>query len=154
MAREQGMTDELYMRQALGLAAQAAAHGEVPVGAIVVKDGNVIGRGYNQPISTHDPSAHAEIVALRDAAACLRNYRLTGCELFVTVEPCIMCAGAVMHARIARIVYGAIEPKTGACGSVIDLLGSADLNHHAEVVSGVLAADCSAQLIRFFASRR
>lgn len=148
------MSDELYMRAALELAAVAEAHDEVPVGAVVVKDGTIIGRGYNQPISGHDPTAHAEVLAMRDAAARVGNYRLTGCELYVTLEPCVMCAGAMMHARIARVVYGAADPKTGACGSMVDLFGDAKLNHHATVTGGVLAAECGAQLSAFFGRRR
>jgi tRNA(adenine34) deaminase len=148
------MADELYMREALVLAGAAADCGEVPVGAVVVKDGVIIGRGYNQPISSHDPSAHAEIVALRDAAAGIGNYRLTGCDLFVTLEPCMMCAGAIMHARIARLIFGAADPKTGACGSVIDLFAEAALNHHTIVSKGVLAVECGARLKTFFSQRR
>jgi tRNA(adenine34) deaminase len=148
------MADELYMREALVLASAAAECGEVPVGAVVVKDGVIIGRGYNQPISRHDPSAHAEIVALRAAAAGIGNYRLTGCELYVTLEPCTMCAGAIMHARIARLIFGAADPKTGACGSVIDLFAEAALNHHTIVTKDVLAAECGARLKTFFAQRR
>jgi tRNA(adenine34) deaminase len=117
------MSDEIFMRAALELARQAEAAGEVPIGAVVVKGGEIVGRGFNAPISRHDPSAHAEMMALRDAAQYLGNYRLVGCELFVTLEPCLMCAGAIMHARIARLVYGARDPKTGACGSVIDVFG-------------------------------
>src|SRR5436190_19179786 len=115
------MPDELYMRVALALAIQAAEGDEVPVGAVVVKDGAIVGRGYNQPISRHDPTAHAEVMALRDAAQHLGNYRLTGCDLYVTLEPCCMCVGAIMHARIARVIFGTADPKTGACGSVVDL---------------------------------
>lgn len=126
----------------------------MPVGAIVVKDGVVIGRGFNAPISGHDPSAHAEIQALRDAANHLGNYRLTDCTLYVTIEPCAMCAGAIMHARIARVVYGAADTKTGVCGSVVDLFSEKKLNHHATVVSGVLAQECGDMLSRFFAERR
>lgn len=148
------MTDADYMRLALGLASQAQAAGEVPVGAVVVKDGEIVGRGYNAPISRHDPSAHAEMLALRDAAQHVGNYRLTGCELFVTLEPCLMCAGAIMHARIARLVYGAADPKTGACGSVLDAFAEQRLNHHAEVVAGVLADECGQKLSDFFALRR
>src|ERR1022692_2573031 len=114
------MTDTDYMRSALELAESAQAAGEVPVGAVVVKDGQIIGRGFNAPISRHAPSAHAEMLALRDAAQNIGNYRLVGCELFVTLEPCLMCAGAIMHARIARIVFGASDPKTRACGSVLN----------------------------------
>lgn len=148
------MNDADYMRLALGLASQAQAAGEVPVGAVVVKDGEIIGRGYNAPISRHDPSAHAEMLALRDAAQHIGNYRLTGCELFVTLEPCLMCAGAIMHARVARLVYGANDPKTGACGSVLDAFAEPRLNHHTEVVSGVLADECGLKLSDFFALRR
>ncbi len=136
------------------LAQQAWGAGEVPVGALVVKDGVVIGRGYNAPISGHDPSAHAEIQALRNAANYLGNYRLTDCDLYVTIEPCAMCAGAIMHARIARVVYGAADAKTGVCGSVVDLFAETKLNHHAVVVSGVLAQACSEIMSRFFAERR
>ena len=136
------------------LAQQAWDAGEVPVGALVVKDGVVIGRGYNAPISGHDPSAHAEIQALRNAANYLGNYRLTDCDLYVTIEPCAMCAGAIMHARIARVVYGAADAKTGVCGSVVDLFAETKLNHHAVVVSGVLAQACSEIMSRFFAERR
>jgi tRNA(adenine34) deaminase len=148
------MTDQEYMQLALELAAQAAEAGEVPVGALVVKDGEIIGRGYNAPISCHDPSAHAEIRALRDAAQGIGNYRLVGCTLYVTLEPCAMCAGAIQHARIARLVYGASDPKTGACGSVVDLMAEARLNHHAEVVGGVMAPECGGALSAFFAARR
>lgn len=148
------MSDEHFMREALALARQAEALGEVPVGAVVVKDGAVIGRGYNQPVSAHDPTAHAEIVAMRDAAARIGNYRLAGCELYVTLEPCVMCAGAIMHARVKRVVYGAADPKTGACGSVVDLFAEARLNHHAAIVPGVLAGECSALLTAFFSRRR
>lgn len=147
------MTDADFMRVALALAADAETLGEVPVGAVVVKDGIVVGRGFNQPISAHDPTAHAEVIAMRDAAARIGNYRLVDCELFVTLEPCAMCAGAIMHARVKRLVYGAADPKTGACGSVVDLF-KAPLNHHAEVVSGVLADECGATLSSFFGRRR
>ncbi|MBI3478757.1 MAG: tRNA adenosine(34) deaminase TadA [Nitrosomonadales bacterium] len=148
------MTDEDYMRHALELAGLAQEAGEVPVGAIVVKDGEIVGRGFNAPISRHDPSAHAEMLALRDAAQNIGNYRLVGCELFVTLEPCLMCAGAIMHARIARLVYGASDPKTGACGSVLDAFSERRLNHHTEVVVGVLAKECGLMLSNFFALRR
>jgi tRNA(adenine34) deaminase len=151
------MTTELdvaMMREALQLAVRAAVQGEVPVGALVVKDGQVIGRGYNAPIVSNDPSAHAEIRALRDAARALGNYRLGDCTLYVTLEPCAMCAGAIMHARIARLVYGAADPKTGACGSVIDLFAENRLNHHTDVTGGVLAAEAGKQLSDFFAARR
>ncbi|MGC2048852.1 MAG: tRNA adenosine(34) deaminase TadA, partial [Gallionella sp.] len=142
------------MHAALDMASQALAAGEVPVGAVVVLDGEIIGRGFNAPISRHDPSAHAEMMALREAAQHLGNYRLPGCELFVTLEPCLMCAGAIMHARIARLVYGASDPKTGACGSVVDAFGERRLNFHTEVSSGVLAEQCGAMLSDFFAMRR
>ena len=142
------------MRHALKLADQAQRAGEVPVGAVVVKDGEIIGRGFNAPISRHDPSAHAEMLALRDAAQNIGNYRLVGCELFVTLEPCLMCAGAIMHARIARLVYGVSDPKTGACGSVMNVFAEQRLNHHAEVVVGVLADECGLMLSNFFALRR
>jgi len=146
--------DAQFMTQALELAAAAAAAGEVPVGAVVVRDGVVIGRGYNRPIGSGDPSAHAEILALRDAAGRANNYRLAGCELYVTLEPCAMCAGAIMHARIGRLVFGAADPKTGACGSVVNLFADTRLNHHTTVAGGVLAAECGAQLQDFFRQRR
>jgi len=149
-----GVGDEHYMRQALELAQEAGRAGEIPVGAVVVKDGAVVGRGYNRPISGQDPTAHAEIVALRDAAARLANYRLGDCHLYVTLEPCAMCAGAMLHARIARVVYGARDPKTGACGSVIDLFAEQRLNHHTEVTGGVLAENAAALLQAFFSERR
>jgi tRNA(adenine34) deaminase len=148
------MTDADYMRHALDLASMALDAGEVPVGAVVVRDGEIIGRGYNAPISRSDPSAHAEMMALRDAAQQLGNYRLVDCELFVTLEPCLMCAGAIMHARIARLVYGASDPKTGACGSVLDAFAEQRLNHHTEVKVGVLAEECGLMLNKFFALRR
>jgi tRNA(adenine34) deaminase len=146
--------DEQFMRAALELAQHAAAAGEVPVGAVVVKEGVIVGRGFNHPIAAHDPTAHAEIVALRDAAQRLGNYRLSGCELYVTLEPCTMCAGAILHSRIARVVYGAADPKTGACGGVVDLFSEARLNHHAVVLRNVLATECGTLLQQFFASRR
>ncbi len=142
------------MGQALELARQAGAAGEVPVGALVVHEAEVVGRGWNQPIGRHDPTSHAEIMALRDAADRLGNYRLPGCTLYVTLEPCAMCAGAIMHARIARVVFGARDPKTGVAGSVIDLFAEARLNHHASVAGGVLAGPCGALLSSFFAARR
>jgi tRNA(adenine34) deaminase len=146
--------DELFMQQALSQAHNAWALGEVPVGAVVVRDGEVIATGFNQPIGTHDPTAHAEIMALRAAAEILGNYRLPGCELYVTLEPCAMCSGAMMHARLSRIVFGASDPKTGVCGSVTNLFALEKLNHHAELVGGVLADQCGALLKDFFASRR
>lgn len=148
------MNDNEFMQVALTLAAEAATKGEVPVGAIVVKGGVIIGRGSNAPISQQDPSAHAEIQAMRDAAKYLGNYRLVDCTLYVTLEPCAMCSGAIQHARIANLVYGASDPKTGACGSVIDLMAEAKLNHHTTVTSGVLAEECGSLLSAFFASRR
>lgn len=146
--------DTAFMREALSLARQAAAAGEVPVGAVVVDKGKVVGRGYNAPIASHDPSAHAEMQALRAAGKALGNYRLPGCVLYVTLEPCAMCVGAMLHARIARLVYGAADPKTGACGSVIDLFAEPRLNHHATLASGVMAEECGALLREFFAAKR
>jgi tRNA(adenine34) deaminase len=146
--------DHRFMVEALSLAGQAASAGEVPVGAVVVKDGRIIGRGYNRPITSHDPTAHAEIVALREAAAAEGNYRLAGCELYVTLEPCAMCVGAMVHARLSRIVYGASDPKTGACGSIVDLPGLASWNHHGRFEGGLLAEECGAILRSFFAERR
>jgi len=146
--------DATYMQVALEQAQLAWQQGEVPVGAVVVCEGEIIATGFNQPIGTHDPTAHAEIVALRAAAAKVGNYRLPGCTLYVTLEPCVMCSGAMMHARLARVVYAATDPKTGACGSVLDLFASAQLNHHAEVAGGVLAGEASAMLKAFFAERR
>ena len=146
--------DAARMRESLRLAARAAERGEVPVGALVVKDGKVIGRGYNAPISSKDPTAHAEIQALREATRNLGNYRLEGCSLYVTLEPCAMCAGAVLHARIARLVYGAADLKTGACGSVVDLFSEKKLNHHTEVTGGILATEAGRLLSEFFAARR
>ena len=151
---ETASVDERLMDVALDLARDAAARGEVPVGAIVVRDGRIVGRGGNAPIVESDPTAHAEIAALRDAARTLGNYRLPDCTLYATLEPCAMCAGAIMHARIARLVYGAADPKTGACGSVIDLFADERLNHHTAVTGGVRAGDCGALLSRFFAARR
>ena len=146
--------DAAYMQQALALAQSAAQAGEVPVGAIVVKNGEIIGRGSNAPIGQHDPTAHAEIIAMRQAALFLGNYRLMDCTLYVTLEPCAMCSGAIQHARIARLVFGASDPKTGACGSVVNLMSEPKLNHHTEVVSGVLATECGAALSAFFKQRR
>jgi tRNA(adenine34) deaminase len=148
------MSEAKFMLQALALARQAAAVGEVPVGAVVVRQDRIVGQGFNAPVSGHDPSAHAEIQALRQAAATLGNYRLPECTLFVTLEPCVMCAGAIMHARIQRLVYGAPDPKTGACGSVVDLFAEPRLNHHAAVEGGLLASECGALLSEFFRNRR
>ena len=146
--------DERLMREALALARQAWAEGEVPVGAVVSKDGAIIGRGYNRPISGRDPTAHAEVQALRDAALKMGNYRLPGCTLYVTIEPCVMCTGAILHARIARVVYGARDPKTGAHGSVVDLFAEPRLNFHARVEQGLLAPECGKLLSDFFAEKR
>ena len=146
--------DEQFMREALLLAQQAAELGEVPVGAIVVKDGVIVGRGSNAPIGSHDPSAHAEILALRDAAKNIGNYRLVDCSLYVTLEPCAMCAGAIQHARIGQLVFGAKDPKTGACGSVVNLMAEDKLNHHTNVAAGVLENECGRLLSDFFKQRR
>ena len=151
---EQNVIDKHFMQLALDLAKLAGQAGEVPVGAIVVKDGVVIGCGSNTPISTHDPTAHAEIIAMRDAAKHLENYRLVNCTLYVTLEPCAMCSGAIQHARIARLVFGASDLKTGACGSVINLMAEAKLNHHTEITGGLMAAECGAELSAFFTTRR
>ena len=147
-------SDADWMRVALDEAAAAAAAGEVPVGAVLVKDGVRVAIGRNTPVATHDPSGHAEINALRAGAATLGNYRLEGCTLYVTLEPCAMCAGAILHARLARVVFGAPDPRTGAAGSVIDLFAEARLNHHTAVQGGVLAADCGHLLQAFFQARR
>lgn len=147
-------SDEVWMRRALELARRAEALGEVPVGAVVVHDAEIIGEGWNQPITSNDPTAHAEIVALRAAAQRLRNYRLTDTSLYVTLEPCAMCAGAIVHARIARVVFGAPDPRAGAGGSVFNLLASERLNHRASVRGGVLVEECAGLLQDFFQSRR
>jgi tRNA(adenine34) deaminase len=146
--------DLRFMALAQAAAEEARAAGEVPVGAVLVRGDEVIASGFNHPIGAHDPSAHAEMVALRAAAQSLENYRLPGCELYVTLEPCLMCAGAIMHARIARVVFGARDPKTGACGSVVDAFANPQLNHHTTVSGGVLEAECGAALRSFFAERR
>lgn len=148
------MTDQDYMQQAIKLAQQAALNEEVPVGAIVVKNGEVIGRGSNAPIGLNDPSAHAEMLAIRDAAKTLGNYRLVDCTLYVTLEPCAMCAGVIQHARLSKLIYGASDLKTGACGSVISLMAETKLNHHTTVIGGVLADECGSLLSRFFKQRR
>lgn len=142
------------MRRALALARQAAENGEVPVGAVVVVEGRAVGEAYNQPITQQDPSAHAEILALRQAANVVRNYRLPGATLYVTIEPCTMCFGALMHARIGRLVYGAQEPRAGVCESQLQLPEQRFYNHRLEVQGGVLAAECAAQMQSFFARRR
>ena len=146
--------DEKWMRHALGLADAAMQADEVPVGALVVCDGEVIGEGYNRPISSVDPTAHAEVVALRAAAQCQGNYRLTGSTLYVTLEPCVMCSGAMLHARIGRLVFGALDPNSGAAGSVIDVLDQPRFNHRIEVRSGVLQRECAIRLQSFFRQRR
>ncbi|MCH9638914.1 MAG: tRNA adenosine(34) deaminase TadA [Betaproteobacteria bacterium] len=142
------------MQLALELAQQAQRAGEVPVGAIIVQNGAIVGRGYNNSITTADPTAHAEVVAMRDASQTLRNYRLLGCTLYVTLEPCVMCIGAMFHARIQGLVFAATDPKTGACGSIIDLPAETRLNHHMAVTSGVMAQEASTLLKQFFAERR
>jgi tRNA(adenine34) deaminase len=142
------------MRQAIDQAHNAWALGEVPVGAVLVRDGAIVATGFNQPIGTHDPTAHAEIMALRAAATLLGNYRLPGCELYVTLEPCAMCAGAMIHARLARVIFGAADPKTGACGSIVNLFEQAQLNHHTKLTGGILADECSGVLKEFFAEKR
>ena len=147
-------TDIAYMRQALALAQRAADQGEVPVGALLVFEDKVIGEGWNRPISTHDPTAHAEIVALRDAARRLANYRLTGSGLYVTLEPCPMCAGAIVHARVARVIYGTTDLIAGAAGTVFNVLAAPSLNHRPAVQGGVLAAECAHGLKSFFQARR
>jgi tRNA(adenine34) deaminase len=146
--------DQAFMQRALELARNAQALGEVPVGALIVVDGAIVGEGFNCPISSQDPTAHAEVQALRAAAQAVGNYRLPGSTLYVTLEPCVMCAGAIIHARVARVVFGACDPKTGACGSVLDLFAEQRLNHHAELVRGVLATQCGQLLREFFARRR
>ena len=146
--------DEFGMRLALDQAHNALLVGEVPVGAVILRDGQVIATGYNRPITTHDPTAHAEIVALRHAAQLLENYRLPDCELYVTLEPCAMCASALLHARVKRVVFGASDPKTGAAGSVLDVFGEPRLNHQTTVIGGVLAEACGELLRGFFAERR
>jgi tRNA(adenine34) deaminase len=151
---EHSVADETFMRLAIDQAHNAWALGEVPVGAVIVKDGQVLATGFNQPIGNADPTAHAEIQAIRAAAELLGNYRLSHCGIYVTLEPCAMCAGAIQHARMQRLVYGAPDPKTGACGSVVDLFADTRLNHHTRVEAGVLAADCGGLLTRFFAERR
>ncbi|MCP5301195.1 MAG: tRNA adenosine(34) deaminase TadA [Chromatiaceae bacterium] len=147
--------DEDFMRRALALAHEAQVHGEVPVGALVVADGAIIGEGWNRPIGSNDPTAHAEIVALRDAATALENYRLPGTTLYVTLEPCPMCAGAIIHARVDRVVYAAQDPRAGAAGSVFDLLPSDGRFNHQTACEGGLLAEESAELLRaFFRARR
>ncbi|CAI1652610.1 tRNA-specific adenosine deaminase [Serratia quinivorans] len=146
--------DEYWMRQALQLALRAQEEGEVPVGALLVLDNQVIGEGWNRPIGRHDPTAHAEIMALRQGGAVLQNYRLLNATLYVTLEPCVMCAGAMVHSRIRRLVYGAADVKTGAAGSLVDILRHPGMNHQVEILSGVLAEECAATLSNFFRMRR
>lgn len=146
--------DTAWMERALEQARLALHAGEVPVGAVVIKDGQIVGSGYNRNLLDHDPAAHAEIIALRQAAARLGNHRLTGCVLFSTIEPCAMCAGAMIHARVARLVYGAADPKAGAAGSVLEVINHPRLNHRMEVASDVLAEQCSELLRKFFLERR
>jgi tRNA(adenine34) deaminase len=146
--------DEEYLRAAIAQALAAQATGEVPVGAIIVRDGEILATGHNRVITDSDPTAHAEIVALRAAGRTLGNYRLEGCELYCTLEPCAMCAGAILHARVRRLIYAAADPKAGACGSVLSVLNHPQLNHKVELTSGILADECSAMLTSFFRSRR
>ena len=148
------MSDELYMQEALRSAQRALEAGEVPIGAVVVCDGKIVGRGHNRNIIDHDPTAHAEILALREAGAAIGNHRLGDCDLFVTIEPCAMCAGAMIHARLKRVVYGAADPKAGAAGSVMMVLNHPALNHSMEVQQGVLAGRCAELLQQFFRERR
>lgn len=146
--------DLRYMERAYALAEAAARQGEVPVGALVVQDGAVLGEGWNRPIASADPTAHAEVLALRAAAAVLGNYRLTGATLYVTLEPCAMCSGAIIHARLGRVVFGAFDPRTGAAGSVFDVLNTTRLNHRVAITGGVLQDAAAAQLQHFFRARR
>jgi tRNA(adenine34) deaminase len=147
-------TDIKWMRHALRLAGRAGAAGEVPVGAVLIKDGEVVGEGWNRPIAAHDPSAHAELLALRAAAAAVGNYRLLDTILYVTLEPCVMCAGAIIHARVARVVYGAGDPKTGAAGGAVDIFAAPFVNHRVAVDGGVMAEECGRVLTEFFKERR
>ena len=152
MTTEQG--DEFWMRHALALAGRAEAEGEVPVGAVLVLDGRVIGEGWNRSIGRHDPTAHAEIMALRQGGMVIGNYRLINTTLYVTLEPCVMCAGAMIHGRVGRLVFGARDEKTGAAGSLCDVLRHPGMNHHIEIADGVLAHECAARLSDFFRARR
>jgi tRNA(adenine34) deaminase len=151
---KQAELDRQFMEQALEQAGLAALAGEVPVGAVIVRNGEVISKGFNQPITNHDPSAHAEMLALRDAALSAENYRLPGTTLYVTLEPCIMCAGAMLHARVDRIVYGAADTKTGAAGSVLDVFSSKQINHQTVIEGGMMAQECGQLLRDFFKERR
>jgi tRNA(adenine34) deaminase len=146
--------DEQWMRHALKLAQRAEQLGEVPVGALIVRGDELIAEGWNQPVASHDPSAHAEMVVIREAAKLARNYRLTGLTLYVTLEPCVMCAGAIIHARLARLVFGAPDPKAGAVNSVYDVIAQPRLNHKPSFTGGVLAGECGAVLSNFFRARR
>lgn len=146
--------DLRWMRHAMELARQGQTYNEVPVGAVIVKDNRIIGEGWNQPIGRHDPSAHAEMVALRAAGQSLSNYRLLDTTLYVTLEPCVMCAGAIIHARVSRVVFGASDPKAGAAGSVIDIFANTTINHHVTVEGGLLATECGELLIQFFRAKR
>lgn len=150
----QNEIDIQFMQEAIASAKKAETLGEVPVGAVIVYEGQIVAIGHNQPIESHDPTAHAEIAALRAAANVLGNYRLPGCTLYVTLEPCGMCAGAILHARLARVVYGAADPKTGACGSVVNLFAEEKLNHHTTITGGVMAEECGQLLRDFFIKRR
>jgi tRNA(adenine34) deaminase len=151
---EQAQIDERFMTRALELARTAEAAGEVPVGAVIVKDGVIVGEGWNRPISTHDPSAHAEMVAMRSAAQTLQNYRLLDTTLYVTLEPCAMCAGAMVHARVKRLVFAATDPRAGAAGSIFNIAQHSALNHRLDVTGAVMAEECGSELRRFFAARR
>jgi tRNA(adenine34) deaminase len=151
---KQAELDRQFMQQALEQAEFAALAGEVPVGAVIVRNGEVISKAFNQPISNHDPSAHAEMLALRQAALSAENYRLPGTTLYVTLEPCTMCAGAMLHARVDRVVYGAVDPKTGAAGSVLDVFSSKQINHQTVVEGGMMAEECGQLLRDFFKERR
>ncbi len=146
--------DLKFMKLALELAKKAELKNEVPVGALIVQDGKIIGRGMNTSISDYDPTSHAEINAIREAAKAIKNYRLKDCTIYVTLEPCAMCVGAIQHARIEKIIYGAPDPKTGACGSMIDLISVKEINHHAEALGGILEKECGQILKDFFLSKR
>ncbi len=150
----QAELDQQYMRLAIEQAQVAAQSGEVPVGAVLVKDGQVISKAFNKPIANHDPSAHAEMLALREAALAEENYRIPGSTLYVTLEPCAMCSGAMLHARIDRVVYGASDPKTGAAGSVLDIFASKQINHQTSVEGGIMSEECGQLLRDFFKGRR
>ncbi len=154
ISESQMSADEKWMRRALTLADKAAELGEVPVGAVLVKDGLLLSEGWNQPIMKHDPTAHAEIMAIRHAAALIKNYRLPETTLYITIEPCSMCAGAIIHSRISRVVFGASEPRAGAAGSIINLLQNEQFNHKTDITSGVLAEECGQVLKDFFKMRR